>query len=222
MLDLFDRYFMLTVFARLILSGILGVVIGMERERYNRPAGARTYALVCMGSALIMLISEYMYEIYPGKIDPTRLGAQVISGIGFLGAGTILKDGVTVRGLTTAAGLWVMSCIGLATGAGFYSGAVIATVLIYFILLFLRKLIFSHSSRRNIHILTKNIEDAYGCITKEMEEQKCSVFSTEILSKHKDFTEMRVVVMMHKDQKRNEYIIERLRMYDCIETMYIE
>lgn len=135
-------------FIRLLLSAVLGCIIGFEREQYNRPAGARTYALVCIGSALVMIISEYTYTIYGQTVEPTRLGAQVISGIGFLGAGTIMKEGFTVRGLTTAAGLWVMSCIGLAAGIGFYSGAIIATALNYFILLILKKFIWNHTSKK--------------------------------------------------------------------------
>ena len=117
---------------RLVLAMIFGGLIGLEREIGNRPAGFRTHTLVCMGSVLVMMTSEFMLDIYSSvSIDPARLGAQVISGIGFLGAGTILKDGSRVRGLTTAASLWVVACIGLAIGVGFYWGALIATLLSY-------------------------------------------------------------------------------------------
>lgn len=129
-----------TVF-RLILAMIVGGLIGFEREIGNRPAGFRTHTLVCVGSTLVMLTSQFIFEEYSGivNLDPARLGAQVISGIGFLGAGTILKLGPRVRGLTTAASLWVVACLGLAIGAGYYWGAITATILVYITLILLKK-----------------------------------------------------------------------------------
>jgi len=117
---------------RLALACILGGLIGIEREKNRHPAGFRTHILVCVGSTLIMLCNIYIFEEYKNyaNIDPARLGAQVISGIGFLGAGTILKEGVTVKGLTTAASLWSVAGIGLAVGLGFYAGALLATLLV--------------------------------------------------------------------------------------------
>ena len=125
---------------RLLLALICGGVLGIERGRKNRPAGFRTYMLVCVGAALVMITNEYIYNHY-GTGDPTRLGSQVISGIGFLGAGTII---VTVRnrvkGLTTAAGLWGAACMGLAIGAGYYTAAIISCVMIYFVMAMLYRL----------------------------------------------------------------------------------
>ncbi len=125
---------------RLLLALICGGVLGIERGRKNRPAGFRTYMLVCVGAALVMITNEYIYNRY-GTGDPTRLGSQVISGIGFLGAGTII---VTVRnrvkGLTTAAGLWGAACMGLAIGAGYYTAAIISCVMIYFVMAMLYRL----------------------------------------------------------------------------------
>jgi len=126
---------------RLLLAGLLGGIIGYEREHTNRPAGFRTHILVCVGSALVMVTSEYIFNKYSAltNIDPARLGAQVISGIGFLGAGTIIRDGFNVRGLTTAASLWAVSSVGIATGIGFYTGAVAATALIFLTLITLKR-----------------------------------------------------------------------------------
>jgi len=127
---------------RLFLAMILGGLIGIEREVTNNPAGFRTHTLVCMGAALVMLTSKSIFETYQGvaALDPLRLGAQVISGIGFLGAGTIIKDGSRVRGLTTAASLWVVACVGLAIGAGLYEMSVGATLLSFTTLLILKKI----------------------------------------------------------------------------------
>lgn len=116
---------------RLILAVIFGGIIGLERGANRHPAGFRTHILVCAGAALAMLTNEYICYVYGGG-DPARLGAQVITGVGFLGVGTILVTGRhKIKGLTTAAGLWASACLGLALGVGFYSGAIMAAVLIF-------------------------------------------------------------------------------------------
>ncbi|MCF7873929.1 MAG: MgtC/SapB family protein [Candidatus Omnitrophica bacterium] len=132
----------LTTAFRLILAFILGSVIGYERERKKRRAGLRTHILVCVGSALIMLVSLYVYHLYGESvaIDPTRIAAGVVTGIGFLGAGTIIRSSEGVKGLTTAASIWLASAIGLAVGCGFISAALIATFLVYLILSFLKRI----------------------------------------------------------------------------------
>ncbi|NLJ85114.1 MAG: MgtC/SapB family protein [Firmicutes bacterium] len=117
------------ILIRLVLAVAAGGLIGLEREIHGRAAGFRTHILVCLGSTLIMLLSIYGFTGAPVQGDPARLAAQVVSGIGFLGAGTILREGLSIKGLTTAASLWVVAGIGLAIGSGFYLGAVIATVL---------------------------------------------------------------------------------------------
>ena len=116
----------MSVFVRLMLSMTLGGVLGVEREQKRRPAGFRTYVIVCLGSTLVMMTNQYAH-LYMGAPDPTRIAAQVVSGIGFLGAGTILvTKNNQVRGLTTAAGLWAAAALGLAIGCGFYSGAIMS------------------------------------------------------------------------------------------------
>jgi putative Mg2+ transporter-C (MgtC) family protein len=126
------------IILRLCLAALLGGFIGLERESHRRPAGLRTHILVCLGSALVMLISVYAFSS-PNR-DPARLAAQVVSGIGFLGAGTIMREGSTIKGLTTAASLWVVSGIGLAAGSGFYLAAAFATGLVVVILGFMESL----------------------------------------------------------------------------------
>ncbi|HCW51439.1 MAG TPA: methyltransferase [Clostridiales bacterium] len=116
---------------RLVFSLLLGAVVGLERETHDRPAGLRTFILVSVGSTLIMIVSMNIRYLFPGGagVDPGRIAAQVVTGIGFLGAGTILHEGASIRGLTTAAGLWVVAAIGLAVGAGFYLAAGVTTAL---------------------------------------------------------------------------------------------
>jgi putative Mg2+ transporter-C (MgtC) family protein len=116
------------VLLRLAVAGVLGGAVGLERELREREAGLRTHLLVAVGSALFTLVSAYGFHQFQSRIDPTRIAAQIVTGIGFLGAGAIIRQGLTVRGLTTAATLWLVAAIGMATGAGYYSAAIIATV----------------------------------------------------------------------------------------------
>jgi len=118
--------------ARIVIAAALGAIIGAEREIHGHPAGIRTHMLVSLGSAIftIMSIHGFGQDADPSRVDPTRIAAQIVSGIGFLGAGAILKDGIVIRGLTTAASLWATSAVGLAAGAGEYIIAVVAGVVI--------------------------------------------------------------------------------------------
>lgn len=123
------------ILTRLVLSCVMGGIIGYERQARHKSAGLRTNILVCLGSCLIMILSQGIYQEVEGKTnaDPSRLAAQVVSGIGFLGAGSIMKEGITVTGLTTAACLWVVAGVGLAIGAGCYTEAIITTTLVFLI-----------------------------------------------------------------------------------------
>ncbi len=132
---------------KLVLSLILGAIIGMERRRKGQIAGLRTFALISMGATLAMLISIYIPQEYLGlkNGDPGRIAAQVVSGVGFLGAGAIIQMKGSVRGLTTAAGIWMTACIGLAVGAGMYLISIIATILIIFILVNIERIELRHN-----------------------------------------------------------------------------
>ncbi|MDR2842563.1 MAG: MgtC/SapB family protein [Spirochaetaceae bacterium] len=125
---------------RSFLAVLLGGILGFERSKNHRPAGFRTHMLVCFGAALVMMTNQFVWQTYHVS-DPVRLGAQVISGIGFLGAGSIILNGRNqVRGITTAAGLWAAACCGLAIGIGFYSGAIAAGFVIYGIMAVMRRI----------------------------------------------------------------------------------
>lgn len=131
---------LISVCVRIFLSILCGGIIGFERGRAHQPAGMRTHMLVCMGSAIVMLTGQYMFYHFQSG-DPARLGAQVISGIGFLGAGSIITSGDSkIRGLTTAAGLWTAACIGLSIGIGFYEAGIVATLAVSLIMTQLKKL----------------------------------------------------------------------------------
>lgn len=130
----------LSVVLRITVALILGGGIGLERGLKKRPAGLRTYMLVCVGACLIMLTNQYLYQIY-GTGDPARMGSQVVSGIGFLGAGTIIVTRRSqIKGLTTAAGLWAAAAVGLAIGIGFYEAAIFGSAAIFTVLTILQRL----------------------------------------------------------------------------------
>lgn len=124
MIDIYSTEFII----RICIAALLGGVLGFEREIHGRPAGLRTHFLVSMGAAVFMMLSPYVAKMEPEIIgDPGRIAAQIVSGIGFLGAGAIVKEGVSIRGLTTAASLWVAAAIGMTTGVGSYKGAIVVS-----------------------------------------------------------------------------------------------
>lgn len=167
---------------RLVMALFLGGLIGFEREVSSHAAGLRTHILVCVGSALVMLLSMYGFSAFVNevnvRIDPSRLAAQVISGIGFLGAGTIIFNGRSITGLTTAASLWVVAGIGLAIGAGFYYAAVLACFMVLISLWILNKVehkYFNGKKIRILKILTIDQPGTLGLITTLLGKQKVDI-----------------------------------------------
>ena len=182
LIEILSEINVISIFVRMVLAMILCGVIGIERGIKNRPAGFMTYLLVGCGSTLIMITNQYIADKYVG-IDPTRMAAQVVSGIGFLGAGTIITTSKReVRGLTTAAGLWAAAAVGLAIGIGFYSAAVIGTVLIMLSLIWLKKIdIYVKTHARVIEIyLEYNREFLMKKLLDYFEEQQYELFDMEI------------------------------------------
>lgn len=170
--------------SRLVLAALLGSVIGIERERLSWAAGLRTHMLVCVGSALIMIVSAFGFADALGGehvvLDPSRMAAQVVSGIGFLGAGSILLRGEIVRGLTTAASLWSVAAIGLAVGGGLYTAAIAATIIILIILAGIKPLerrFITFRQRRRISLLVDrgaltfhSLHDALGTSSSRVKQ----------------------------------------------------
>ncbi len=157
---------------RIMSALVVGGLVGLEREYGQHSAGFRTHILVCLGSALIMLLSIYGLSMFTSdpnlRADPARLAAQAVSGIGFLGAGTILRNGSTVSGLTTAASLWVVAALGLAVGAGFYYGALLTTILVLVSLFALNKLEGMFSAKRKAVKLTVLMKESSGAVQSIM------------------------------------------------------
>lgn len=183
-----------SVFLRLILALILGGLIGLDRALRHRPAGPRTYALVCVGASLTMVLSQYEYimlttdwapmaEAVGLKTDVSRFGAQVINGIGFLGAGTVIATNQQkVKGLTTASGLWASACLGLVVGSGFYEAAIFAFLLVVITMWLLRPLeevIIERSRNINIYVELRSIADM-GPVLKTIKDQDINIFDMDI------------------------------------------
>ena len=168
---------------RLFLAMLFGGIIGLERGRRRRPAGFRTHILVCMGAALAMSISQYVAVTLGQTTDVSRLGAQVINGIGFLGAGTIIVTGKQeVKGLTTAAGLWASACMGLAIGAGFYECVFLAFLLIFLCIRFLPYLetaVVERARNMNIYVEFTSMDDV-GRIIGQIKAQNAQIYEVDI------------------------------------------
>lgn len=202
------------IFVRLFVAMILGGLIGIEREGIRRPAGLRTHILVCISSSLIVLSGIFLSYSFIDtvSIDPSRLGAQVISGIGFLGAGTILKVNNGVKGLTTAASLWSVAGIGIACGMGFYWGAIICTTLILFSLLVfgrIERFIKTRDHELCLEISCENKSNNLEEIINAINEKKINIKSmdTNIL-KSENLLELIIVVALPRDSKPQEIISE--------------
>lgn len=155
---------------KLCLSLVLGSIVGLERKRKGQTAGLRTFALISMGATLAMLISIYVPQVYLGlkNGDPGRIAAQVVTGIGFLGAGTIIQMKGSVRGLTTAAGIWMVATIGLAVGVGLYMLSIVATALILIILVPLER--FEH--RIKVGASSRIIRMKVGCVVEDFNDYR--------------------------------------------------
>lgn len=168
-LAIFKELNALSVTVRLILSVIFSGVIGMERQGRHHPAGLRTHILVCLGSTMTTMLGQYLYLEFGS--DPSRIGAQVVSGIGFLGVGTIIMNDGHMRGITTAAGLWASACMGLALGIGFYEGAVLGFLAVIFVLIVIRQI--------NVHYYRRHPRQKYLQVT--LRQMNDLVYVTKLL-----------------------------------------
>lgn len=221
--------FVIDSFFKLGLAALLSGIIGYEREHSHRPAGFRTHILVSVGSALVMLTSVYISEKYNTGEDITRMSAQVISGIGFLGAGTILREGFSVKGLTTAASLGQYR-IGIAVGAGFISGALVATLVIYLTLNSLKRFIVKGSAGKLVFIEIKDVGSQVPEITKTIKQCGGTIHSMEVVytesrdlkfKRRKDTSVIKVLVFP-KNEDSLSLIVSTIRSMEDVEDIYVD
>lgn len=211
---------LLSVLLRVLTAVVLGGVIGLERGMKNRPAGLRTYMLVCIGACIVMITNQYAVQVF-GVGDPVRMAAQVVSGIGFLGAGTIIVTSRSrIKGLTTAAGLWASACVGLAVGIGFYEVALIGAVSIFAILTLLH--IWDNFMRRNTRALELYVElepnVSLGEFLQSARNAKLSVSNLQFERETNPNREALAFLATFKANKRSDHatLIAAVRALKCV------
>ena len=192
---LMNYQLLINITFRTLLAMFIGGLIGWERESTHRPAGLRTHMLVAVGSCAIMQLGSFNATHIGAEfnVDPSRLGAQVISGIGFLGAGTIIKEGTTIKGLTTAASLWVVACLGLAVGSGAYAISIIG-----FVAVILTLTVFEHAStfipfgyrRFSINLQCHQLNETLQHLNATAKKYHAHILDLELLGLHDDITEI--------------------------------
>ena len=227
----FDQIrFTLDALIKLGVTTILSGFIGFEREHSHRPAGFRTHILVAVGSSLVMLTSVYVFDAQGMSGDVTRMSAQVLSGIGFLGAGTILREGFSVKGLTTAASLWAVACIGIAVGAGFYAGALVATLVIYLTLNSLKRFIVRGSAGKLLFIEIHDVGAQIPIITKTIKQCGGTIHSMEVVytetkdlkfKRRKDTSVIKVLVFPKNDDSL-ALMLTTIRSMEDVEDVYVD
>ncbi len=178
----FSEWSISNIWIRIVVATVLGIIIGLDRGVKRRGGGARTTTTVCLGAALIMLLEQYLMQTMPGTTDMTRMSAQVVSGVGFLGAGMILVSGHQIKGLTSAAGIWFSACVGLAAGIGFLDGAVIITVILLVVLHlipYLEAHIYSHSRYMTLYL---EVDDgrAIGDLLHKLKDDGCIIDTFDV------------------------------------------
>ena len=220
---------MITEFVlRLFIAGILGSIIGLDREYRAKEAGYRTHFLVSLGSALIMIVSQYGFDEVlqkPGMdLDPSRIAAQVVTGIGFIGAGTIILHKQIVRGLTTAAGIWATSGIGLAIGAGMYTLGISATILTLIGLEALSLIFKSVGMKSSIVEFSTNNKETLNRLSKKFNSKNFLIVSFQMNEKNIGDTTTYYVTMVIKSKKSNDEgtLLTQLQDFNDITVYRIE
>ena len=207
--SLFDQFWFEAII-RLFLGFILAGIIGAERESVNKPAGFKTHSLIGISSVLIMLCGEFLSANNPNA-DASRIPAQLLSGIGFIGAGTILRDGFNVKGLTTAASLLAGTCIGLSIGAGFYLGGIISTVIVYIILSYSYSMFGSldHFTNVELNLTVEDFADTLPSIQKILDKYDINIKKIKNNSKdEKHSKDVQLIFRYHKDININSVLTE--------------
>ena len=210
----------LDVILRLTCALLVGAVIGTEREYTHRPAGMRTHMLVSLGACVVMIMGQIVftqYQAYGATPDPARMAAQVITGVGFLGAGTILREGPTVKGLTTAASLWATACLGLAAGGGYYIVALAGMVFIFVTLaifeIIQKKLVGTHRTTEDYQLVTNDISECLSAINTEAATANATVHNIQAQTNAIDSTytvSFRIDITGSKVNKRKQTFFEHL------------
>ncbi|MBO4679166.1 MAG: MgtC/SapB family protein [Lachnospiraceae bacterium] len=214
----------LAIVLRILVAVILGGIIGLERGLKNRPAGLRTYMLVCVGSCLIMLTNQYIFQVFHAG-DPVRMGAQVVSGIGFLGAGTIVVTRRNqIKGLTTAAGLWAAAAVGLAVGIGLYEAAIVGGVVIFLVLSLVHR--WDNNMRKTSKVVEAYVEltpsISLGDFMRKIREMDLEIDNvrTEYESSFEEGKHAYILILKSKQKRNHDTLFQSIR--DIPGVSYVE
>ena len=214
----------IAIAVRIAVAVVLGGIIGLERGLKNRPAGLRTYMLVCVGACLIMVTNQYIYQAF-GTGDPVRMGAQVVSGIGFLGAGTIIVTKRNqIKGLTTAAGLWAAAAVGLSVGIGLYEAAVIGGAVIFIVLSLIHS--WDNKMRQNSKMVEIYVELTrainLGDFLRKIREMDLEIESIQTEQESADEEGKRSYILMLKAKRKRNHEILFQNIRDIEGIAYVE
>ena len=208
---------------RIIIAGICGGVIGYERKNRNKEAGIRTHMIVALGASLIMIVSKYGFSDILGEqgiaLDPSRIAAQIVTGVGFLGAGMIFMRKNTISGLTTAAGIWATSAIGMSIGSGLYLLGIVTTVLIVVIQIILHGHLLKETYKDEISFLIKKDKEAIDDLQKRLETMHVEILNIEI-KKQNDYYMVEMVVSLPENYRTTE-MLKLFQNCDYIEEVNI-
>ncbi|MDE7417043.1 MAG: MgtC/SapB family protein [Lachnospiraceae bacterium] len=201
----FSEWTLQNIFIRMIVSLAIGIVIGIDRGAKRRGGGARTTITVCLGASMVMLLEQYLEVLYPERLDISRIAAQVISGVGFLGAGSILVSGHQIKGLTSAASIWTCACIGLAVGIGFVDGAVFLTAIWLVgvhLVPYIEERVYKHSRYMTLYV---EVEDgkAITNVSRQLKENNCFVDSFYVDKPKAKGQHFQIVVTLRIQRKMN-------------------
>ncbi len=219
----------LDICLRLLCAMLIGLVIGTEREYTNRPAGMRTHILVALGACAVMITGQLIFKEYStlgANPDPARLAAQVITGVGFLGAGTIMREGSHVKGLTTAASLWAVACLGIAAGGGYYAIALAGMVFIFLTLtileVFQHKLVGPMAGEHHFTMEVTDVEQGLDALNRHAQAFRGSLHRITVAQRdggwHIDFS---AEFGGLRNKNRQQAFIQKLATADCVICLHI-
>ena len=210
---------------KLAVAFILSSIIGIERELVHKPAGVKTHTLICISATLVMSLGMYIRALYPEIVlDPTRLPAQILAGIGFVGAGTIIREGLSLKGITTAASLLAITCVGLAVGAGFYEGAILTTILMFIILYFthpIQRVISGGSKLTTFCVIAKKSTGVIGSVQEKFEKINLDVISIKQDKSNSSNSTIYKFLVKCNDLTDKENLIQEILKLDGVNEVHL-
>ena len=226
-IEFFTSAIAVDTMTKLAVAFILSSIIGLERELVHKPAGIKTHTLICISATLVMSLGIYIRDVLVDPtmtMDPTRLPAQILAGIGFVGAGTIIREGLSVKGITTAAILLAITCVGLAVGAGFYEGAILTTILMFFILYFtspIQKIVSMKSKVTTVCVISKISTGIIGSVQEIFEKNNLEVISIKQEKSNSSNSTLYKFLVRFNDFSDKEALIQEILKINGVHEVHL-